>query len=161
MSTAPRSPLLPLCCTAALPSKPLPTEEPVVHQQACNDGNRGSQITKVAGESDNLFWILQYYCMLPDQLQHIDLWVIEKNLCGPLRFVFEYPCYRLLNRCLYPLEQQHCPLVEKACPVKSNRVSAILSSLAIKAPPIGRFAWNFAQSIIGPCHTISQSSCSS
>ena len=35
-----------LSAAAALPSKPLPTEEPAVHEQACNHGNRGNQITK-------------------------------------------------------------------------------------------------------------------
>ena len=37
--------------------------------------------------------LLQYYCMWPDRPQHVDLWVIENNLCGPLRFAFEYPRY--------------------------------------------------------------------
>ena len=49
----------------------------------------------VFNEKDILFWILQYYCMWPDQPQNMDLWVIEKNLCGPLRFVFEYRWHRL------------------------------------------------------------------
>ena len=39
----------------------------------------------VLNEKDILFWILQYYCMWPDWPQYMDLWVIEKNLCGPLR----------------------------------------------------------------------------
>ena len=40
----PSSSLLP----AALPSNPLPTEEPAVHEQACNHSNRGRQISKTA-----------------------------------------------------------------------------------------------------------------
>ena len=34
-----------LSAAAVLPSKPLPTEEPAVHEQACNHSNRGCQIT--------------------------------------------------------------------------------------------------------------------
>ena len=51
----------------------------------------------VLNEKDILFWILQYYCMWPDRPQYMDLWVIEKNLCGPLRLIFEYPCSRLTD----------------------------------------------------------------
>ena len=37
-----------LSAAAAQPSKPLPTEEPAMHEQACNYGNTGLQITKMA-----------------------------------------------------------------------------------------------------------------
>ena len=40
--------------------------------------------------------------------------------------------YRLLNRDLYPLESQYCPLVDKACPLKSDGISASLSSFSHK-----------------------------
>ena len=75
----------------------------------------------VLNEKDILFWILQYYCMWPDRPQYMDLWVIEKNLCGPLRFVFEYPCSRLssardLKYCLslvskHTIKPSSCPSV--------------------------------------------------
>ena len=42
-------------------------------------------------------YIIQYYCMWPDWPQYMNLWVIEKNLCGPLRFVFEYPWHRFIR----------------------------------------------------------------
>ena len=51
----------------------------------------------VLNEKDIFFWILQYHCMWPDWPQYMDLWVIDKNLCGPLRFIFEYPCYNWIT----------------------------------------------------------------
>ena len=52
----------------------------------------------VLNENDILFWIFQYYCMWPDRPQYMDLWVTQKNLCGPWRFVFEYPWFRTSGR---------------------------------------------------------------
>ena len=52
----------------------------------------------VLNENDILFWIFQYYCMWPDRPQYMDLWVTEKNLCGPWRLVFEYPWFRTSGR---------------------------------------------------------------
>ena len=72
MSTAPRSLFLPLCCAAALPSKPLPTEEPAVYQQACNHYNRGSQITKMAhskSQEQHKPWLFSFW---PIQLNYND-----------------------------------------------------------------------------------------
>ena len=40
---------------------------------------------------------MKYCCMWPNRPQYMDLGVIEKNLCGPLRFVFEYPCSTRLS----------------------------------------------------------------
>ena len=39
-------------------------------------------------------WILQYYCMWPNRPQYMDLWVIEKYLCGPLRFDMSTPALK-------------------------------------------------------------------
>ena len=66
--------------------------------------------------------------------------------------------YTLLNRGLYALARQHCPVVEKAHPLTLCRHFIFFCChLAIKAPPIGRFAPNFAQTLIGPWNTINQS----
>ena len=45
----------------------------------------------VLNEKEILFRRLQYCCMWCDRREHMDIWVIEKNLCDPLRFLFEYP----------------------------------------------------------------------
>ena len=71
MSTAPRSLLLLLCCTAAMPSKLLHTEEPAVHEQACNHGNRGRQITKMSHSKlqQHKPWLFYFW---PIQLNYIN-----------------------------------------------------------------------------------------
>ena len=61
----------------------------------------------VLNEKDILFWILQYYCMWPDLPQYMDCWV--NDLCGPLRFVFEYPCCKLSSKYFFPQDSSLLP----------------------------------------------------
>ena len=73
--------------------------------------------------------------------------------------------YRLLNRGLYPLARQHCPLVEKTCPLKVKIFQfffvwlfvCFFCQLSHKALSVGRLAPNFAQPLMGQWNTINKS----
>ena len=87
----------------------------------------------VFNEKDILFWILEYYCMWPDRPQHMVLWVIEKTLCGPLRFVFEYPWHNIFRwvtsaQCSRASESSKCVCYVKTLSLMSTQRTCFKST---------------------------------